>query len=55
MARSRALPGQVSRMSWELDPASGAVTFTPGADELLEVDGDAVQAVVTAHPGPPPG
>jgi hypothetical protein len=55
MARSRTLPGQRNRMSWERDPASGGVTFTPGSDELLEVDGDSVQAVVTAHPTSPPG
>jgi hypothetical protein len=54
-ARSRTLPGQRNRMSWERDPASGGVTFRPGSDELLEIDGDSVQAVVTAHPTPPPG
>ena len=46
----RSFTGQRNRMSWERDPASGGVTFVPGADEVLDVDGDAVQAVVTAHP-----
>jgi hypothetical protein len=48
----RAFAGQRNRMSWERDPASGGVMFTPADNEVLDVDGDSIQAVVSAHPTP---
>jgi hypothetical protein len=48
--RSFAAPRR--KMSWQRDPASGGITFLPCPDELFEVDGDALQAVISAHPSP---
>jgi len=52
----RGLAGRlVGKMSWEKDPATGAVTFVPDANEVIDVDGDATMAVVSAVPTPPAG
>jgi hypothetical protein len=48
----RGFRGQRSRMSWERDPASGGVTFLPDEGEVIDMSGDAIQAVVTAQPSP---
>jgi hypothetical protein len=37
-----------AKMSWERDPATGGIVFTPDAGEALDVDGDALMAVVAA-------
>jgi hypothetical protein len=51
--RNRGFAGQRSRMSWERNPTDGgSITFRPSDNETLCVDGDAVQAVVTADPSP---
>jgi hypothetical protein len=49
---SRVAHGIVSKMSWERDPATGGVLFTPDSDETLHVEGDSVMAVVTTEPKP---
>jgi hypothetical protein len=43
----------VSKMSWERDPATGGISFVPDTGETLDVDGDAIQAVVTTLPARP--
>ena len=43
-------PGQQNRMSWERLPATGEILVTPGEDEVLQIAGDSIQAIVTAHP-----
>jgi hypothetical protein len=45
----RSAPKQVNRMSWEKNP-DGTITFSPDDNETLDVNGDAIQAVVTALP-----
>jgi hypothetical protein len=41
--------GQRSKMSW-IHETDGSVVFSPGPDELLIVDGDAIRASVLAEP-----
>ena len=51
-AKSASRSAQVDKMAWERNPADGSVTFMPGEDEVLQIDGDALQALVTALPSP---
>lgn len=51
----RIAQGFRQKMSWERDPATGGIVFTPGDDEVLDVDGDALMAIVTAVPTPSSG
>jgi hypothetical protein len=47
----RAFASQRNRMSWTRE-TGGQITFVPDDGEVLVVDGDAIQAVVSAHPSP---
>jgi hypothetical protein len=40
-------------MSWEKNPTTGEVTFTPDDNETLSVFGDANSATVIAEPSAP--